>query len=103
MRPKRSQATLARLMGLERVTVGTTVARAMAAGLVVRQDARADARSYTLSRSPPGERMVRALRRRIAAHESAAGSHLTAEERRTLRSLLDKLVYGPSRPALHRL
>jgi DNA-binding MarR family transcriptional regulator len=92
--PGVSQAKLARLMGLERATVGTTVARAITAGFVVRQDADADARSYTLSLSPRGERMLRTLRRRIAAHESAAGSHLTVEERRTLRSLLDKLVYG---------
>jgi DNA-binding MarR family transcriptional regulator len=88
------QAKLARLMGLERATVGTTVARAITAGFVVRQDADGDARSSTLSLPPRGERMLRTLRRRIAAHESAAGSHLTAAERRTLRSLLDKLVYG---------
>lgn len=92
--PGISQAKLARLMGLERATVGTTVARAITAGFVVRQDADGDARSYTLSLTPRGERMLRTLRRRIAAHEAAAGSHLTAEERRTLRSLLDKLVYG---------
>lgn len=91
--PGISQATLARLMGLERATVGTTVARAITAGFVIRQDADGDARSYTLSLSPRGERMLRTLRR-IAAHESAAGSHLTTAERRTLRSLLDKLVYG---------
>jgi DNA-binding MarR family transcriptional regulator len=92
--PGSSQAKLARLMGLERVTVGTTVTRAVAHGLVVRQDAHADARSYTLSLSPRGERMLRALRRRIAAHEAAVGGNLSAEERRTLRFLLDKLVYG---------
>lgn len=93
-RPGISQAKLARLIGLERATIGTTVARAIAAGLVVRQDAHGDARSYALSLSPRGERMLQALRRRIAAHEAAAGSHLTAAERRALRTLLHKLVYG---------
>src|SRR5690606_6634485 len=93
-RPGISQATLARLMGLERATVGTTVGRAIAAGLVVRQEARGDARSYALSLSPQGERMLRSLRRRIAAHEAAAGGHLSARERRVLRALLHKLVYG---------
>ena len=92
--PGISQAKLARFMGLERATVGTTVTRAVAGGLVVRQDAHADARSYRLSLSPRGERMLRALRRRIAAHEAAVGAHLSPGERRTLRSLLDKLVYG---------
>jgi DNA-binding MarR family transcriptional regulator len=92
--PGISQAKLARLIGLERATIGATVARAVAAGLVVRQSARGDARSYALSLSPRGERMLRTLRRRIAAHERAAGAHLTAAERRALRTLLHKLVYG---------
>ena len=92
--PGISQATLARRIGLERATIGTTIARAMAAGLVVRKDAHGDARSYALSLSPRGERMLRTLRRRIAAHEAAAGAHLTTAERQTLRALLHKLVYG---------
>ena len=93
-RPGISQAMLARLIGLERATVGATVARAIAAGLVVRQDAHGDARSYALSLSPRGERMLRTLRRRVSRHEAAAGRHLSADERRALRALLHKLVYG---------
>ena len=92
--PGISQATLARRIQLERATIGTTVARAIAAGLVMRRDAHGDARSYALSLSPAGERMLKALRRRIAGHEAAAGAHLTAEERHHLRALLHKLVYG---------
>lgn len=92
--PGISQARLARLMGLERATIGATVVRAIEAGFVVRTDAHGDARSYALSLSPQGERMLRTLRQRIAAHEKAAGAHLTARERRTLRSLLHKLVYS---------
>jgi len=93
-RPGISQAKLARLIGLERATIGTTVARAIAAGFVERHDAHGDARSYALWLSPSGERMLRTLRRRIAAHETSAGAHLTAAERQTLRRLLHKLVYG---------
>lgn len=92
--PGISQATLARRIGLERATIGTTVARAIAAGLVVRRDAQGDARSYALWLSPAGERMLRILRRRIAEHEAANTTHLTADERHTLRGLLHKLVYG---------
>lgn len=92
--PGVSQARLARLIGLERATIGTTVARGIEAGFIVRTDAHGDARSYALSLSPRGERMLRMLRRRIAEHENAAGAHLTDRERRTLRSLLHKLVYG---------
>ena len=93
-RPGVSQARLARLMGQERATIGATVARAIEAGLVVREDAHGDARSYALSLSSRGERMLRTLRQRIADHERAAGVHLTASERRALRALLHKLVYG---------
>jgi DNA-binding MarR family transcriptional regulator len=92
--PGISQAKLARLLGLERATVGATVARAIAAGLVARQNTHGDARSYALSLSPRGERRLRTLRRRIAAHEQAAGTRLSRAERRRLRSLLHQLVYG---------
>jgi len=92
--PGISQARLARLIGLERATIGSTVGRAIEAGFVVRTDAHGDARSYALALSPRGERMLRTLRRRIAAHEKAAGAHLTPVERRALRTLLHKLLYG---------
>ena len=92
--PGISQARLARLIGLERATIGATVVRAIRAGFLVRTDAHGDARSYALSLSPRGEKMLRDLRQRIAEHEKAAGAHLTARERRMLRSLLHKLVYG---------
>ena len=92
--PGINQARLARLIGLERATIGSTVGRAIDAGFVVRTDAHGDARSYALSLSPRGERMLRTLRRRIAEHEKAAGAHLTPGERRALRALLHKLLYG---------
>lgn len=92
--PGISQAKLARLLGLERATIGATVARAIEAGLVVRKNARGDARSYALSLSPRGERMLRTIRRRITAHERTALSRLSPRERRRLRTLLHKLVYG---------
>ena len=92
--PGISQARLARLIGLERATVGSTVMRAIEAGFVERTDAHGDARSYALSLSPRGERMLRTLRQRIAEHEKSAGATLTPRERRALRTLLHKLVYG---------
>ena len=92
--PGISQARLARLIGLERATIGSTVGRAIEAGFVARTNAHADARSYALALSPRGGRMLRTLRRRIAEHERAAGAHLTPRERRALRALLHRLVYG---------
>ena len=38
--------------------------------------------------------MLARLERRIADHEAVAGARLTADERRSLRALLHKLVYG---------
>ena len=92
--PGISQAELARLIGLERATVGATVARMITAGLVVRHDARHDGRSYSLYLSPRGQQMLRTIRGRIARHEAGAGGRLTSAERRQLRDLLAKLVYG---------
>ena len=92
--PGVSQARLARLIGLERATIGATVARGIDAGFIVRANAHGDARSYALSLSPRGHQMLGTLRQRIAEHERAACAHLTASERRTLRALLHKLVYG---------
>ena len=92
--PGISQAELARLIGLERATVGATVARAIQAGLIRRDDAHDDARRYVLSLTPRGQRMIATLRRRIADHERRVAGHLTANERRQLRALLHKMVYG---------
>jgi MarR family transcriptional regulator, temperature-dependent positive regulator of motility len=92
--PGISQADLARLIGLERATVGTTVARAIAAGLMRRDDAHDDARRYVLSLTRRGQKMLASLRDRIARHEAHVAGHLTAAERRQLRRLLHKLVYG---------
>jgi len=92
--PGISQAELARVIGLERATVGTTVARAIAAGLIRRDDAHDDARRYVLSLTPGGQKMLAALRGRISRHETHVAGHLTPAERRRLRALLHKLVYG---------
>ena len=70
--PGISQARLARLSGLERATIGTTVVRAIRAGFVVRTDAHGDARSYALALSPRGETILRELRQRIAHHDPGA-------------------------------
>jgi DNA-binding MarR family transcriptional regulator len=92
--PGISQAELARVIGLERATVGATVARALKAGLIRRADAHDDARRYALSLTARGQQMLKALRRRIAAHEALIAGHLTPAERQRLRELLHKLVHG---------
>ena len=93
-RPGVSQAELARLIGLERVTVGIQVGRAISAGFVRREDKVNKGRRYALYLTPKGKAMLAKLRRRIPHHERFAGTRLSLAERQQLRALLNKLVYG---------
>lgn len=93
-RPGLSQAELARLARIGRMTAGTTVARAISSGFVRRTDSSDDARRYSLFLTTQGEQMLAKVRQRIPQHERHAGSRLSLVERRQLRALLDKLVYG---------
>jgi DNA-binding MarR family transcriptional regulator len=93
-RPGISQAELARIVGLERATVGATVARTIEAGFVRRDDAKHDGRSYALHLTIRGEQTLKDLRKRMAAHEKLIGANLTKDERVLLRDLLNKLVHG---------
>jgi len=92
--PGMSQSELARLIGLERATIGLHVARAVAEGYVKRNPAPHDRRSYQLYLTPRGQAILSKLRERIPAHEKLIGARLTNEERKHLRALLDKMVYG---------
>ena len=92
--PGTNQAELARLVGLEPATVGQQVSRAVERGLVRRDHSAVDKRSYTLRLTPRGEAMLKTLRERIPPHEKMIGSKLSPSERKQLRGLLDKLVYG---------
>jgi len=92
--PGTNQAELARIIGLERATVGGQVSRAEEKGFVRRDRSQQDGRSYALYLTSRGEAMLQALRQRIPPHERAVGAKLTLEERKRLRLLLDKLVYG---------
>jgi DNA-binding MarR family transcriptional regulator len=92
--PGTNQAELARLTGLEPATVGQQVLRAVDRGLVRRENSRNDRRSYALRLTHRGEAMLKTLRERIPPHERMIGRNLSPSERRQLRGLLDKLVYG---------
>lgn len=92
--PGTNQAELARLVGLEPATVGQQVSRAVEGGFVRRDKSANDKRSYTLRLTPRGEAMLKTLRQRIPPHEEMIGRKLSPAERRVLRGLLDKLVYG---------
>ena len=92
--PGLSQAELARVIGLERATVGVQVARAIALGFVSRDQKPGKGRRYALLLTSRGRAMLTKLRQRIPRHERFAGTRLDLAERKQLRELLNKLVYG---------
>jgi DNA-binding MarR family transcriptional regulator len=92
--PGMNQAELARLIGVERATLGEQVSRAVTQGFVRRERSPRDSRSYALHLTPRGATMLRNLRKRIPSHEQEVGRNLSLEERKQLRALLDKLAYG---------
>ncbi|HXR90953.1 MAG TPA: MarR family winged helix-turn-helix transcriptional regulator [Steroidobacteraceae bacterium] len=95
--PGTNQATLARMIGIERVTAGEQVSRLVHKGFLRRETSPHDARSYALYITPAGQRMLDKLRERIPGHERDVGARLTLAQRRQLRTLLDKFVYGTTR------
>lgn len=90
--PGTTQSALARVIGIERATAGEQVSRLIERGFL-RRDSR-DGRSYALYITPQGERMLEKLRERVPPHEKQVGARLTLAERKQLRALLDKFVYG---------
>jgi DNA-binding MarR family transcriptional regulator len=92
--PGMSQADLARVIGLERATVGVQIARTIALGFVSRARTPGKGRRYALHLTVRGRSMLAKLRERIPRHERFAGARLSLPERKKLRELLNKLVYG---------
>ena len=90
--PGISQIDLAKLIRMERATIGDRVARCIGAGLIRRVDSAHDRRKYALYVTAHGERVLDHARERMPAHEKEFTAGLTAEERKTLQRLLDKLV-----------
>jgi DNA-binding MarR family transcriptional regulator len=87
-----SQIALARLIRMERASVGERVSRCISKGLIRRIDAPDDRRKYELYLTARGRRVLQRLREGIPAHERQFTATLTDEERVTLKRLLDKLV-----------
>src|SRR5581483_574162 len=81
--PGISQIALAKLIRLERASVGERVARCIAKGFIRRDDAPDDRRKYELYLTPRGRRILQRLREDIPAHERQFTAALTDEERLT--------------------
>ena len=93
-RPGISQTELGEYLGLERATAGKQVAVCLKRGWIRREVSHQDRRRFALYITPKGERMLRTVSTIIPQHEREYTAALTADERLTLRRLLQKLIVG---------
>lgn len=90
--PGITQTALAKAVGIERSTLGEVVEKLEARGLVTRNPALDDRRSYAVSLSPQGERLLGTVIPLVRAHEDKITHGLSAKERKILLNLLGRLA-----------
>jgi DNA-binding MarR family transcriptional regulator len=90
--PGMSQSLLGEILGIARSGAKMLVDWMEARGLVERRNHKGDARAWGLHLTVEGERMVRAMKRRVLAVERERTASLEARERRELLRLLAKLA-----------
>jgi DNA-binding MarR family transcriptional regulator len=90
--PGLSQTELADLMGMERMTAGTHIARCIRDGLVRRKPSEHDRRKYSLFVTAKGEANLRRVADLIPEHEQFLFGALSRADRASLYRLLRKLA-----------
>jgi DNA-binding MarR family transcriptional regulator len=90
--PGISQTALARAVGVERSTLGEATDRLFKRGLLLREPAPKDRRSYALALSAAGEKFLDGLVPRLLRHEDDVAGALSPDERKTLIALLRRLA-----------
>jgi DNA-binding MarR family transcriptional regulator len=100
-RPGLSQAELADLMGIERMTAGLHVLSCIRSGLVRRERSPQDRRKYRLYVTRKGERNLLRMAALIPSHEQHFFGQLSRSERNGLYRSLRKLIEGSVRGADH--
>lgn len=83
---------VARLCGLDKMTVSRTLASMMRRGYVTRRTARDDRRRLILAPTPRGRRVVAAIAPSGATREKALFGEFSAAERAQFGQLLDRRV-----------
>jgi DNA-binding MarR family transcriptional regulator len=89
--PGLKQTELARAVHLDRSTVVSVVDSLERRGLVTRRAVAHDRRSNALELTAAGVTLLRSLKRRVVAHEKRLARRLSARERATLTSLLQRV------------
>jgi DNA-binding MarR family transcriptional regulator len=90
--PGLTQSALGAALGTARSGAMVVVDWLEARGLAERRGRSEDARAWGLFLTPRGEARLRELKRRVRANDAAFAARLTADERMTLRTLLEKLA-----------
>ena len=90
--PGIDQATMAGLAALDRSTAGSVLAKLARRGLITRRARRGDQRSFELTLTARGRRLLSALQPRLARTNIAILAPLSAPERRTFISLMARIV-----------
>lgn len=92
--PGLNQTRLGAALGIDRSTLVAVLDRLQGRGLVARKPSATDRRSHALELTATGRAFLDDVMPRVHAHEAAVGARLSAEERRTLIALLDKVGGG---------
>lgn len=90
--PGLSQIDLGEMLEIDRTSIGVTVAKLEAAGLIARSADARDGRAYALALTDTGERLARAASERARAAQALVLQPLTDGEQETLLSLLRKVA-----------
>ncbi|MBI1399563.1 MarR family transcriptional regulator [Hyphomonas sp.] len=92
-----TQTELARLLELERASVGSAIDSLSARGLVVREPVPEDRRAWAISATPEAEALLASLREAISEIYAQTFRGLTAQELQLLRRMLDQITTNLSR------
>jgi DNA-binding MarR family transcriptional regulator len=90
--PGIGQSALGKVLGIARSGAMLLTDWMEARGLAERRRRPDDARAWGVHLTPRGEKMVAAMKRRVAAEDRKRAGVLSARERRELLRLLDKLA-----------
>jgi DNA-binding MarR family transcriptional regulator len=89
--PGINQGTAGRVLGIQRANMVSLINELVDAGLVDRQTAKEDRRAFALTITPDGDRALAEGLKRIRQHEGRVLSDLSADERRLLIDLLQRI------------
>ncbi|GIX16030.1 MAG: MarR family transcriptional regulator [Rhodothalassiaceae bacterium] len=92
--PEASQSDLARALGIERASLGQTLAQLVAKGLVRKERHPADGRAHVLRLTAEGRAFLDRLYPAIEAHERLFAAALAPDEQEQLKVLLTRLGRG---------